>query len=533
MALYDHLGRPIRLASLAQEQATVEMGSVRQPYHDSVFSGLTPGELAGILEESALGEGHRYLQLATEMETRDPQYRNALLQRKVAVLGGMEWGIHPASDSPRDVKIADELSALVEATNFRRLLFDMLDGLGKGFSCSEIHWEASERQWRPTFEHKPAHFFKLNTINSNELRLIDNVDMYNGVELRPYKWVVHVPRLISAHPLMAGLARPVSVYHLFKRVSVRDWVIYAEVFGMPIRIGKYPADKASDRGAIAELRRAVQQIGSDACAVMSEDMTIEFQGNVTGAGSEVHESLARYCDEQISKAVMGQTMTADSGSSLSQSEVHERVLEAFGENDAENLVADVQRDVIIPYVRLNHGDVGLPAFWMARPADEVDGEAFTRKIVAVSGMGIRVPQGHVREALGIPEPEGSEPVVGESEGDGEEGPQPPPGGQAKPRPGGEPVAQPNSRETNASKPRDVLDRMASLYADEWEVVMSSLDAAMARLENAHARGGDDAVMAELQVIEAEGTVDGTALMQRLATGCFVARGLGDVTDSVR
>jgi phage gp29-like protein len=41
--------------------------------------------------------------------------------------------------------------------------------------------------------------------------------------------------------------------YLFKNYAVKDWVAFAEVFGMPLRIGKYePGATKADREALIQ-----------------------------------------------------------------------------------------------------------------------------------------------------------------------------------------------------------------------------------------------------------------------------------------
>ncbi|CAH8721641.1 DUF935 domain-containing protein [Paenibacillus melissococcoides] len=58
----------------------------------------------------------------------------------------------------------------------------------------------------------------------------------------------------------------------------------------------------------------------------------------------VYESLARYCDEQISKAVLGQTLTSDSGGgSFAQSKTHNEVRHDLTVAIAKDLAATLRR----------------------------------------------------------------------------------------------------------------------------------------------------------------------------------------------
>ncbi|MGK4386292.1 phage portal protein family protein [Ectopseudomonas oleovorans] len=128
----------------------------------------------------------------------------------------------------------------------------------------------------------------------------------------------------------------------------------AELYGMPLRIGRYgPGAKSDD---IAVLRRAVAQLAADAAAVMPEGMKIEFQEIANAAGgAELFERMAEWLDKQISKGVLGQTMTTDDGSSQSQANVHNEVRMDILRADAKQLAATLNRDLVRTFIDLNFG----------------------------------------------------------------------------------------------------------------------------------------------------------------------------------
>lgn len=122
--------------------------------------------------------------------------------------------------------------------------------------------------------------------------------------------------------------------------------------------GRYGPDAAESD--IETLMGAVANLGSDAAAVMPDSMRIEFHQPSSRAGADVFRDLARYMDSQISKAVLGQTMTTDDGSSRAQAEVHNAVRGDILAADARQLAATLQRDLIAPFTRLNFGADAAP-----------------------------------------------------------------------------------------------------------------------------------------------------------------------------
>ena len=112
--------------------------------------------------------------------------------------------------------------------------------------------------------------------------------------------------------------------YLFKNYTLKDWVAFCEVFGMPLRLGKYqPGASEEDKRA---LMQALVAIGADAAGIFPDGTTIEFVNTEKTSSTDLYERLARYCDEQVSKAILGQTLTSDSGGgSYAQSKTHNDV----------------------------------------------------------------------------------------------------------------------------------------------------------------------------------------------------------------
>lgn len=110
--------------------------------------------------------------------------------------------------------------------------------------------------------------------------------------------------------MRSGLARAVAWAWMFKAYTLRDWAIFAQTYGQPVRIGKF--DSNASKEDRMTLWRAVANIAGDCAAIIPQGMSIDFveSGNV-GAGSDLYERRADWFDRQTSKAVLGQTGTTD------------------------------------------------------------------------------------------------------------------------------------------------------------------------------------------------------------------------------
>ncbi|MAX81738.1 MAG: hypothetical protein CL843_16370 [Crocinitomicaceae bacterium] len=111
-------------------------------------------------------------------------------------------------------------------------------------------------------------------------------------------------------------------YVIYKRGGFGDWAQFAEIFGMPFRIGKY---EGWDQEGRKQLLTELENMGGAAYAAIPRQTDIEFKDSNSAGKSEVFHDLIEMCNSEMSKIFLGQTMTTDNGSSKSQSEVHKEV----------------------------------------------------------------------------------------------------------------------------------------------------------------------------------------------------------------
>lgn len=389
--------------TLTTKQARPSRFGVRSPYRTSVATSMRPERLARLLQAADEGDTDAYFTLAGEIEERDTHYDSVLRSRKLAV-SGEQPNVRAASDRRIDQKVADACRTLVAAPEFEGLVFDLLDGLGKGISLVEIDWQTEAERWTPkSYTWRPQRFFTWDPETLSIPRVLTDANPSEGEELAPWKWAVHTPKLRSGPAFRGGLARAAITIWMLKSYTLRDWMAFLEVFGLPIRVGRYPASATPDQ--IRTMQQAVADIASDAGCAIPESMKIDFvePGSRTG-GEKLFRGTAEFWNAELSKLVLGQTMTTEDGSSLGQAVVHERKELMINRADARAVAATITRDVLTPFVRLNFGDtVEVPAlFFEIRSVAEQ--KAFMENVTGFVAMGGEVEQSVVRDKLGLPDP---------------------------------------------------------------------------------------------------------------------------------
>lgn len=128
------------------------------------------------------------------------------------------------------------------------------------------------------------------------------------------------------------------------------WDTFGEIFGMPMRIAKTTSRDEKEK---AKLMDMLNKAGSSLSMVASTETEIEFVESSRGDAYNVYDKRIDRANSELSKLVIGQTMTIEDGSSLSQSQTHLTVFENLVESDRD-MLRDIVNNQLLPRM-VKHG----------------------------------------------------------------------------------------------------------------------------------------------------------------------------------
>ncbi len=383
---------------------TADIGWINQQDHPSI--GLTPKRLAQLLTAAESGDLAAQADLGADMEEKDGHIFSELSKRKKAI-NEMDWEIVPPKNaSEEEKKIAAQIQEWVDdIDDLETVIFDALDAIGHGYSCQAIEWERVGNLILPaSFEHRLAREFKTPTDKPNELRFVKN-----GIEedLWDYGWFTHYHKAKSGYIARSGLHRVLCYPYLFKNYGVTDILQFLEIYGLPIRVGSYPAGATKEEKWT--LLKAVLSIGRDAGGIIPQGMKIDFQ-NAASGDTDNHMSLIKWCEQTQSKVIVGGTLLSDvSGktSTNAQSKTHEVGFESIIKSDAKQLGRSLSGTLISYMMRLNFPKIApnrYPKFKFD-VSDVEDIAIFSEAIPRLVDVGMQIPTDWAHSKLGIPQPD--------------------------------------------------------------------------------------------------------------------------------
>lgn len=158
-------------------------------------------------------------------------------------------------------------------------------------------------------------------------------------------WCIEVGK-----PKDLGLLLACAQQCISKKNMLGFWDMFGEIFGAPMRIAK--ATTTDDRER-QKIENALENMGSAFWGLFPDGTDIEIKESSRGDAYNVYDKRVDRCNSEISKVLLNQTMTIDSGSSLSQSETHLDVFKNVVKND-KTLLENVVNDKLLPLM-LVHG----------------------------------------------------------------------------------------------------------------------------------------------------------------------------------
>jgi phage gp29-like protein len=410
--LVDQFGQPIESGSLDLPQ-TSRLASLHREVAGHPARGLNPSRLNTILEAAEHGDLIAQHELFRDMEERDGHVFSELSKRKRAVIK-LSWDIVPPRNPSKEEEDATAYvkELIQDMSDFEDMQFDALDGIGHGFSAMELEWQRIGSDWTiQRAHHRPQTWFQLDLETRNELRLRDSSP--DGAKLQPFGWMLHVHKAMSGYTARSGLARVLVWPYLFKHFSVGDLAEFLDIYGLPLRIGKFPSQATPEEKAT--LWRAVAGIGHNAAGIIPASMAIEFQEAAKGT-EKPFEAMIQWCERTQSKAITGSTLTSEAGSTglgSGLAEIHNEVRLDIRDSDCKQLAGTITRDLIYPLLAINKGwaDVRRCPRFVFDTLEAEDLKTYSESLPKLVGIGMKIPAQWAHEKLRIPQPADSEDVL--------------------------------------------------------------------------------------------------------------------------
>jgi phage gp29-like protein len=430
---------------------TTRVNLREKPLHEQfqrIGGGLGPSDVSRILQAADSGQPALLVDLFNESRQKDGHLQGICYTRDIGVsLCGLDFVEMDEDVAKRKDKKAIALCKRTrdEFKGFDKLVEHLTGAYIPGHATASIRWEKTKDGWLLPKEAElisPRDF--IFSQKTGALRYargpfdIEGIDLLAAFPAR----IVQVQRRITGDvQVREGLIRCLVWAALFRNWSLKDWIALGEIGWKPWRLATYK--KGASQQDIDELVSMLERLGATGVAAIPETTELEVEwpkGMAPGTGgSSTHRELLDTMGREMSKAVLGQTTSAEPGpnGSRASDQVRDKVRADIREQDAVATAAALLENLFDYVVRINLGDdVATPVPWF-QTDESVDQLAFAQAVKNLADAKVRISQKWIRDELGAPEPKDGEEVIGEAEAEPEPDPNAPPakpGEKPKPAP---------------------------------------------------------------------------------------------------
>jgi phage gp29-like protein len=342
----------------AGEVATTRDGrDITRPYY-------IPGQIFPNMDPVLSGRGGGDLRLYDEV-FRDGQVKSTFQQRQRAIFS-KELVVEPGGKRARDREAANFIEQQLKAVRFDRATEGMSYGLFYGFAVSELIYEL-QGNLIGLKEIRVRNVRRFGFDGDGQLLLKTTKNPLG--ELLPDKkfWVFSTGDKHDDNPYGMGLGMWCYWPVYFKREGLRSWVTFLDKYASPTALGSYPPN-ATDLEK-TKLLAALRAVHVDSGISIPEGMKIELI-QAARSGTADYEAMHRTMDDLITKIILSQTMTTESGASYSQSKTHQNTKDDVVKADADLICESFNAGPVKWLVDFNFAGAAYPRVFRRTDTDK-------------------------------------------------------------------------------------------------------------------------------------------------------------------
>jgi phage gp29-like protein len=318
---------------------------------------------------------------------------------RCSTISGAEWFAHAGGDSAKEKEAAEVFTSALSALDMPRIIEEIMEAVAFGFSPLEILWTLDNSRWGiADIVGKPQQWFEFDSEN----HLVFKTGAAAVEELPENRFLIARHRPSYANPYGVKVFSKCYWPVTFKKNGFRWWTVFVEKYGGAFLYGKYPSNAGEQYKK--ELLDALQAMIADAVAIAPEGAEINIESLANkGSVNNVHKEYIDAANAEISKAVLGQTLTTEIGDkgSFAAAKAHDLVRGDLAAADRRRVSAAFDRLAAL-WSFYNFGaDVAPPRFDFVRDEDLQADRA--ERDVKLYAVGWRPKKSYITREYEIPE----------------------------------------------------------------------------------------------------------------------------------
>lgn len=320
----------------------------------NISRSLTGNQLISILDAAESGDTRELFTLYRDMLS-DNQIQSDLIKRKAAVLGDTINMQEVDENSPADIAAKDHCKKLITNGQFTDLISHCLNSTLWPVAVTEKKFKYIDGLGFVLDKIIPVHY-QLLDYSKGHMRIFDLDPQGKPLPTShfpdPSRYIIHRGHILPMRDQEGGPMRALLFWWLLRTQSRQWWADLLERFGVPFLKGKYQDPEGKD--VLVKAFRLAVRLGA---IVVSKNTEVEVVQATTGDSSNAHERFIELCNREISKLVVGQTLSSNvqpTGMGSGTAEFQSEVRADLRKMDSVLLSRTIREQLLIQYCLINN-----------------------------------------------------------------------------------------------------------------------------------------------------------------------------------
>lgn len=315
------------------------------------------------------------------------------VRRRKAAIKGLEWRLTPTGNEKTD----EILASLFDRLPVNQIINQILDAALFGYQALEVMWASENGLLLPIeIVGKPQEWFVFDEDNRLMLRTKEN---RNGDIVPEKKFLLATQQADYMNPYGRADLAMCFWAATFKKGGFKFWLEFAEKYGSPWLVGKYP--RKANAHEIDELLDSMEKMLGTAVAAIPDDSSIDMlESGSKGGSSQVFDDFLRYCKSEIAIALLGQNQTTEAEANRASATAGLEVTRDIRDDDA-SMVEGVFNQLLAWICELNFHVDTLPTFelYEQESIDKLQAE----RDGLLAGLGVQFTEQYIMRTYGFEE----------------------------------------------------------------------------------------------------------------------------------
>lgn len=327
---------------------------------------------------------------------RDDQVHAAMTQRIASVIGA-EWRVERGGDDDKSRKAAEFLEENIKALNWNRICAQMMYATFYGYSVSEcLYGTDGKRIYLRDIKIRERENFGWNA-DEKPIWLLDVESGKQGKAVdNPAFWWCRHGSVNNSELYGRGLANVVYYPVIFKHSGVNYWLDFLDKFANPTMVGK-PSEYDNEENAQQIFLNTIEALHGSGGTVLKYGQELEILESLRTGGD--YDTFTDWCNTAISKAILGQSMSIEDGTSKSFGKTMLEIRAERSVMDDDMVSGSFNRQIVPFLINSNFKGAKMPRVYRDLEVRE-DMEAQSRADIRVFNLGYEPTQDYIEKTYG-------------------------------------------------------------------------------------------------------------------------------------